>query len=125
MQNEAEVLCEFVDALKMESAIIQSKQDAMFAAFMATHPSDSQVSVPVLRGQYAREFYYFNMQTALEEYVLIYRVLPRVRISDKFVPFVSPQRSLATSEEDAQNLIHKVTDIDLSEFERLVFKRWD
>ena len=52
-------------------------------------------------------------------------MLPRVRISDKFVPFVSPQRSLATSEEDAQNLIHKVKDIDLSEFERLFFKRWD
>ena len=67
-------------------------------------------------------FYYLNMRAALEEHAMTSRVLPSSRISGKFVPFVSPSKSLAMTEEDALNLIQKVNDIDLLEFERRVFQ---
>jgi len=124
-KSEASMLCEVTDAMKVEAALIQSSQDAMFASFIASSPIESDVPMPVRRARYARELFYVNLRKVLEDQARTSRVFPRAMILGKFVPWVLVSKAVGMSAEDAQKLVDDVEATHVQEFERVFFERWD
>ena len=124
-KDEASMLCEVTDAMKVKAALIQSKQGAMFDSFIASSPIESNVPMPVRRARCAREFVFVNLRQVLEDRARTSRVFPRAMILDKFVPWVRVSKAVGMSTEDAQKLIDDVEATNVQEFERVFFERWD
>ena len=122
--NVAEHMLKLVEAMHLDHALVQSFHDEQFAKFMVDKLVSEAKPLSVYRAEYARDFYYTNVQRLLLERLLASRSMQRLTCGEKFLPIVSTIGNDGCAKEGVHDLIARVIPADIPIFEKRFFEEW-